>query len=611
MTSTTVNPRGGNEGSSAARTKTPRAPKAAKAAKAPPPSRADEIIDALKSAARDKEIEFDRLVSALEEAIATAARKVYKVREMAARFDAKSGELTAWTPYRIVDKKTKPEAEEGEGAPVDPDDVPIGQATAVAAPAPIDPEKEIRLPWVELLPEEVPALLAGELFGKSWSIVRNPDGAAVPVENHSDAVIGDEIRLWRSTDGLGRIAAQSAKQVLYQKLREAERDNVYNEYAPKLGQLITGTVKRFERGDMIVDLGRTEAVIPREHQSRAERYTQGERVRGVIVDVHRNPKGAQVVLSRTASELLIELMKLEVPEIFDNTVIVKGCVRRPGDRAKVAVLSRERDVDPVGACVGMRGARVQAIMRELRGERIDIIQFSEDLVTYAQNALSPAKITRVSVSPADPDEQPEIGADGLPIEPPPVLECIVEEDQLSLAIGKRGQNVQLAAALIGARIEIKSDQQVKEEVAQAFLRMQRRALPVSEIEGIDEATAAAFAAIGLSSVGEVLDAAQEDEEGGTPFEALELSEEAREAVIQAAREIESAQEEEEDGSDFFSEDEEAGEAGTDEEAAEGAEATEPSSGEPAPEGEAPADGEEAPAGGEPGAGDGTAEDRTK
>ena len=188
---------------------------------------------------------------------------------------------------------------------------------------------------------------------------------------------------------------------------------------------------------MIVDLGRTEAVIPREHQSRAERYTQGERVRGVLVDVHKNPKGAQIVLSRTAPELLMRLMEMEVPEIYDGTVVIRGCVRQPGDRAKVAVSSRERDVDPVGACVGMRGARVQAIMRELRGERIDIIQFSDDLVTYAQNALSPAKITRVSAMPADEEEQ-EVGPDGEVVEPVPTLECIVEEDQLSLAIGKRG-----------------------------------------------------------------------------------------------------------------------------------------------------------------------------
>jgi N utilization substance protein A len=531
----------------------PRA-KAAKAAAVPPATKADEIIEALKAAARDKEIEFDRLVAALEEAIATAARKVYKVREMAARFDAATGLLTAWTPYRVVEQKTKPEEPEAE-AVLDPDDVPLGAAAAhvpVAAPAPIDPDKEIRLPWIEVLPEEAHALLAGELAGQSWQVVRNPKGEeSTGDEEIIDAAaiaLGDEIRLYRSTEGLGRIAAQSAKQVLYQKLREAERDNIYNEYFPKVGELITGTVKRFERGDMIVDLGRTEAAIPREHQSRAERYTQGERVRGVLVDVHKNPKGSQIILSRTAPELLMRLMEMEVPEIYDGTVVIRGCVRQPGDRAKVAVSSRERDVDPVGACVGMRGARVQAIMRELRGERIDIIQYSDDLITYAQNALSPAKITRVSAMPADDEAEPEIGADGEPVEPVPTLECIVEEDQLSLAIGKRGQNVRLAAALIAARIEIKSEQAVKAEVAQALQRMliasQRRGTALSEVPDLDAAAAAAFEAAGFASVGDLLDAALG--EGENPLAAVALEPGARDAAVEAARAFDEAPPEEDE-----------------------------------------------------------------
>ncbi len=534
----------------------PRA-KAAKAAAAPPATKADEIIEALKAAARDKEIEFERLVAALEEAIATAARKVYKVREMAARFDPATGLLTAWTPYRIVEQKTKPEEPEPEAA-LDPDDVPLGAAAApvpAAAAVPVDPDKEIRLPWIEVLPEEAAALLTGDLAGQIWQAVRNPKGeASVGEEEILDPAatalaIGDEIRLYRSTDGLGRIAAQSAKQVLYQKLREAERDNIYNEYFPKVGELITGTVKRFERGDMIVDLGRTEAAIPREHQSRAERYTQGERVRGVLVDVHKNPKGSQIILSRTAPELLMRLMEMEVPEIYDGTVVIRGCVRQPGDRAKVAVSSRERDVDPVGACVGMRGARVQAIMRELRGERIDIIQYSDDLITYAQNALSPAKITRVSAMPADEEGEPEIGADGEPIEPVPTLECIVEEDQLSLAIGKRGQNVRLAAALIGARIEIKSEQAVKAEVAQALQRMliasQRRGTSLAEVPGLEESSAAAFVAAGFATAGDLLDAASGESE--SPLTEVALDPAVRDAAIEAVRAYEEAPEDEDEG----------------------------------------------------------------
>lgn len=544
----------------ASRPRTARSAKAAKAAKAPPPTKAIEMLDALKAASRDKEIELDRLVSALEEAVATAARKVYKVREITARFDPATGELTAWTPYRIVEQKTKPEV---PAAPaIDPEDLPIGMVAPPPAPVATDADKEVRLPWIELLPEEVPGLLAGELSGQSWQIVTDPDGAASPVGPEA-AAIGDEIRLFRSTEGLGRIAAQSAKQVLYQKVREAERDNIYNEYAPKLGDLITGTVKRFERGDMIVDLGRTEAVIPREHQSRAERYTQGERVRGVLVDVHRNPKGAQVVLSRTAPELLMKLMEMEVPEIYDGTVVIRGCVRQPGDRAKVAVSSRERDVDPVGACVGMRGARVQAITRELRGERIDIIQFSEDIIAYAQNALSPAKITRVSLMAAE-DEAVEEGEETLP-----TLECIVEEDQLSLAIGKRGQNVRLASALVGARIDIKSEQAVKEQVAQALQRMllasQRRGTALSDVAGLDPAALEALAAGGFETVGEVLDAdTGEDEEAMGRLDAAIADEDSREEALEALRAFESApaEETEEDEDDFLASDDEESEEET-------------------------------------------------
>jgi N utilization substance protein A len=543
----------------ASRPRTARSAKAAKAAKAPPPTKAIEMLDALKAASRDKDIELDRLVSALEEAVATAARKVYKVREITARFDPATGGLTAWTPYRIVEQKTKPEV---PATPViDPDDIPIGHVAHAPRVTETDAEKEVRLPWIELLPEEIPGLLSGELSGQSWQVVRDPDGEATAV-SHDEAAVGDEIRFFRSTEGLGRIAAQSAKQVLYQKVREAERDNIYNEYAPKVGELITGTVKRFERGDMIVDLGRTEAVIPREHQSRAERYTQGERVRGVLVDVHRNPKGAQVVLSRTAPELLMRLMEMEVPEIYDGTVVIRGCVRQPGDRAKVAVSSRERDVDPVGACVGMRGSRVQAITRELRGERIDIIQYSEDVITYAQHALSPAKITRVSLMNAEEGGEEE-GEETMPI-----LECIVEEDQLSLAIGKRGQNVRLASALVGAKIDIKSEQAVKEQVAQALQRMllasQRRGAPLAEVLDLEPASLEALAAAGFETVGEVLEADGEgDEEATARLDGALPDEDDRADALDALRAFESApaeEEPEEDEADFLTSDEDGGES---------------------------------------------------
>jgi transcription termination/antitermination protein NusA len=220
---------------------------------------------------------------------------------------------------------------------------------------------------------------------------------------------------------------------------------------------VNGTVKRFEKGEVIVDLGKAEARIPREHQSRNEKWNIGERIRAVIVDVLEKAPGPQIVLSRRDPRLLIRLLEMEVPEIYDGTVIVKNAVREPGERAKVAVFSRDRDVDPVGACVGIKGGRIQAITRELRGEKIDIIHFAEDIVTYAQNALAPAKINRVLVK-ANLDGSKQ-------------MDVVVDNDSLSLAIGKKGQNVRLASELISVRIEIKSEEDVKREVQEALSKM--------------------------------------------------------------------------------------------------------------------------------------------
>ena len=252
---------------------------------------------------------------------------------------------------------------------------------------------------------------------------------------------------------LGRIAAQTAKQVIFQKVREAERENIFAEYNQRVGEVVNATVKRFETGDMIAEIGnRVEAVLPRKEQSRAESYNPGDRLRAVIKGVNRAAKGPQIVLSRTDPALLIKLFEQEVPEIYDGTVLIRGAVREAGDRAKVAVYSRERDVDPVGACVGMKGTRVQAIIRELRGEKIDIVEFSDDPVTFVTNALSPAKVQRVSI--ADDGDK--------------VMEVVVEDKQLSLAIGKKGQNVRLAAKLTGWRIDIKSEEEKRREIEAQF-----------------------------------------------------------------------------------------------------------------------------------------------
>jgi len=414
----------------------------------------------IRQVSREKDIDAEKMFGALEEAMSSAARKFYHDKAMVTLIDRQSGEMTVYSPRTVV-------AELDTVSEEPPPEILLDEAQALVKKHGIRGEVRVLRPGVE---GEAPAEV-------------------------DEVRLGDEVRVYRETMGLGRIAAQTAKQVLYQKVREAERDNIYNEYFPKVGELMSGTVKRFERGDMIVDLGKTEAIIPRDQQSRAERYGQGERIRSILYDVHRNPKGPQLVLSRTDPRLLIRLFEMEVPEIYDGTVVIKGAVRQPGERAKVAVRSRERDVDPVGACVGMRGSRVQSIMRELHGEKIDVILYSDDLITFAQNALAPAKITRVSPIHHD---------DGTMS-----LDCVVEDDQLSLAIGKKGQNVRLASALIGLKIEIKGETEVKGEVAEALTRMLQasrvRQTPVAEIPGVTEKIAEKLAGAGVATLADLLE----------------------------------------------------------------------------------------------------------
>jgi N utilization substance protein A len=434
------------------------------------------LTEVLKQVAREKEIDLERWVAALEDAMASAAKKQHHIKEpVRSHFNRETGKFDAFIVKKVVDEVQDPLAE--------------------------------------------------------WSVEEAQ-------EHKSDAVSGDEILLPISTEGLGRIAAQSAKQVLYQRVREAEREKIYNEYFERVGEIVNGTVKRFERGDIIVDLGRTEAIVPRSEQARHERYSQGERIRGVIVDVHKQPKGPQIVLSRTDPRLLVKLFEMEVPEIYDGTVVIKAAVRAPGERAKVAVYSRERDVDPVGACVGMKGSRVQAIIRELRGEKIDIIEHSDDLVTFAQSALAPAKITRVSVHHHGTT---------------PHLDVIVEDEQLSLAIGKRGQNVRLAAELIGCKIDIKSESDVKDEVADALARMlgdaiggeapaaaaEEEELDLTQIPGVGARTAELLEAAGLGTLDALAGAAVEElqqVEGIGPKTAQSIQTWARERLSRATAE---------------------------------------------------------------------------
>src|SRR5947209_5270841 len=355
-----------------------------------------QTIEAL---AKEKGIEPDVVISAIEEAVATASRKYYKTGEnLKTRFNLDTGQVDLFALKTVVEDVTNAATE-----------ISINEAREMYRP----------------------------LYG---------DEVANSIE------LGDEMEFPKPTEVLGRIAAQTAKQVIFQKVREAEREHVFAEYNERVGEVVNGTVKRFENGDIILEIGRIEAVLPRKEQSRAESYTPADRVRTVIKGVNRSAKGPQIVLSRTDPALLIKLFEQEVPEIYDGTVMIRGAVREAGDRAKVAVFSRERDVDPVGACVGMKGTRVQSIIRELRGEKIDIVEWSEDSIAFVTNALSPAKVQRVSI--VDDRER--------------VMEVIVEDRQLSLAIGKKGQNVRLAAKLTGWRIDIKSEEEKRREVEAQF-----------------------------------------------------------------------------------------------------------------------------------------------
>lgn len=353
--------------------------------------------------------------------------------------------------------------------------------------------------------------------------VENP-ATELSIEEARELAGGDEVELGDALllplpmEELGRIAAQTAKQILFQKVRDAVRSNVYEQYIDKIGDLVNGYVKRFERGNIIVDLGNLEAILPRSQQSRGEQWNQGERIRVVINNVSKESKGPQVEVSRTSPELLLRLFEMEVPEIYDGTVVIKSAVREPGERAKIAVMSNERDVDPVGACVGMKGSRVQAIIRELRGEKIDIIEWSDEPSVFAANALSPAKVNQVRITDIENRQ----------------MEVIVNEDQLSLAIGKRGQNVRLATKLVGWNIDIRSEEELKREVTEAMgaLIASGEAVPLSVIEGVTAQQAEALAEHGIDDIDALAKTTVDD-----LVEFLDLSLDEAEVILQAARDV--------------------------------------------------------------------------
>src|SRR5271167_818402 len=376
---------------------------------------------------REKHIEPEIVVSAIEDAMVVAARKYYKTEEdLRAKFNPETGQVDVYSVHMVVEEVT-------------------------------DPKKEVSL--------------------------------ADAKKKNPSAEIGTEITAAKPTDVLGRIAAQTAKQVILQKVREAERDTIYNEYHTRVGELVTVIVKRAEGPDLIVDMGRTEARLPKREQSKLETYNIGERLRVVIKMVDRAAKGPQVIVSRADASLVQRLFEMEVPEIYDGTVQIRFAAREARERTKVAVASRDKDVDPVGACVGMKGMRVQSIIRELRGEKIDIIPYSEETVAFAQKALSPAKVTRVQI--VDPENRK--------------LEVIVEDSQLSLAIGKKGQNVRLASKLIGWDIDIKSEEEKRREIEAQMAALTAPGTALTELAGVGPKTIEKLEAAGITSIEKLAD----------------------------------------------------------------------------------------------------------
>ena len=392
---------------------------------------ASELYNVIDALSREKGINPDIVVGAVEDAIVVATRKYYKTQEnLRAELDKESGKIRAYAVRTIVENSELVE----------------------------DPNGQISL-----------------------EDARRVDPAAE---------VGGELRTEKPTEVLGRIAAQLAKQVIFQKVREAERDTVYNEYIGRVNEVINATVKRVEGQDVIVDLGKAEGRIPKKEQSRLESFAPGERVRVVIVRVERASKGPQVVASRAVPELVSHLFQTEVPEIYDNTVVIRAIAREAGERTKIAVMSKDKDVDPVGACVGMKGMRVQSIIRELRGEKIDIIEYHEDAVTFAEKALQPAKVSRVTVLEGQDKH----------------LEVIVDDSQLSLAIGKKGQNVRLAAKLLGWKIDIKSEEEKRQEVeAQMSVVMGQPNTPLDVVPELEPGIIEKLVAAGITTVEQVAD----------------------------------------------------------------------------------------------------------
>jgi len=338
-----------------------------------------------------------------------------------------------------------------------------------------------------------------------------PDTEILAEEAHDldpECELGDSLGIKMDIGELGRIAAQTAKQVIIQKIRDAERELTFNEFKDRKGELIAGIVRRFEKGNIIVDLNRAEAILPRREQVATETYRPGDRIQAYVLDITRATRQPQVVLSRTHPGLLMKLFELEVPEIYEGIVQIEACAREPGHRAKIAVSSTDSDVDPVGACVGVKGSRVQAVVGELRGEAIDIIPWHPDPARFIEHAIAPASVRRIYIDDATH-----------------TMELIVPDDQLAKAIGRRGQNVRLAAQLTGWRIDIHSESSHREEASRARAELSR-------ITAVDEEQVEILFSSGFQSAQEIADADIEE-----LMDVLQSDEATAKAVIDAADQV--------------------------------------------------------------------------
>lgn len=411
---------------------------------------ATDLARVIEAVSKDRSIKREIIISALEQALLMAAQKKYGPHAvLEAHFNNDTGEIDLYLFKKVVE--SEPEMlEESE-------EIDINDARE------LDPEVQL----------------------------------------------GDEIGVKVETPSFGRIDAQTAKQVIFQKVRDAERDIIFNEYIHRKGEIITGIARRVERGNLVIDLGRTDAILPRSEIIPGEIFKPGDRVQAFLEDVATTTRGPQLYLTRTSPRYLMKLFEVEVPEIRDGIIEMKACSREPGARSKIAVVSKDRDIDPVGACVGMKGVRVQNVIQELKGEKIDIINWSDNPVMFVRAALAPAEISSVKM-----DERAK------------TMEIMVEDDQLSLAIGRRGQNVRLAAQLTGWKLDIISKSKLQKKTSDVTYTLQH-------IEGVSETFAQAIFQAGFQSIKAVVDAPIEALQKVPGYDTIEAATNLKERAVEA------------------------------------------------------------------------------